>query len=78
MHNLDVTLISEYNMAYKILVNLPSAILGIFFVYLSDKINRKLIILLPIVGAIVSTALLLLACLSNIPAIPLIMVCRLT
>ena len=48
---------AKYIMAYKILLNLPAVILGLFCGAWSDRIGRKMPVMLPCVGTIFATLL---------------------
>jgi len=57
-------------MYYKVLLNLPAILLGLFCGSWSDKVGRKLPVMLPCVGTIISVVFFLA---SMIPAVPTIL-----
>jgi len=72
--NQDIELIiqstvANYIMGYKVLLNLPAILLGLFCGSWSDKVGRKLPVMLPCVGTIIAVILFLTSMIPGVPTI---------
>ena len=65
---------STYIMIYKILINLPAVFLGLFCGAWSDKIGRKLPVMLPCVGTIFAVLFYMMGMLNNVPSLPFVLI----
>ncbi|CAH1795671.1 unnamed protein product [Owenia fusiformis] len=72
--NMVQELSAEYLMAYKVLLNVPVIILSLFCGAWSDKVGRKLPIMLPCLGNIFSVLLYMLGSAPRMPTMVLIMI----
>lgn len=64
---------ASYIIAYKVLINLPAIVLGLFCGAWSDKIGRKLPVMLPCLGTIFAVLLYMLSILDGMPTIALVL-----
>ena len=67
------SLSANYIMYYKILLNLPAILYGLFCGAWSDRIGRKLPIMLPCLGNVLAVLFYMVAAISDMPSLPFVL-----